>query len=64
MSGSQAAQALGERQYATLVLRFLLDRRGRLVRCEVVGPDGRTHGRFTAWSDLRRTVRAALARER
>jgi hypothetical protein len=55
---------LGRLRYSTLILRFLLDRRGRLVQCEVVGSDARVRARFMAWRDMPRAVRASLATER
>jgi hypothetical protein len=46
----------------TLILRLLVDRRGRLVQGEVVDVEARPRGRFVGWRGLVRTARAALER--
>ena len=51
---------LADKRYVTVVLRLLMDRRGRLVRGEVVDAQGEPGGRFVGWRGLIRAVRAWL----
>jgi hypothetical protein len=51
------AETLAERRYVTVVVRLVLDRR-KLVYGEVVDVSARPCGRFDAWRDLARAVRA------
>jgi hypothetical protein len=47
----------------TLILRLVLDGRGRLEYGEAVDTEARSQGRFVGWRGLTRTVRAWLARQ-
>jgi hypothetical protein len=53
-------EALADRAPVTVVLRLVVDRRGRLVYGEVVDTELRTWGRFSTWRQLTPTVRRGL----
>jgi hypothetical protein len=52
-----------EKRQVTLILRLVLDARGRLQYGEAVDTEARSQGRFVGWRGLTRTVRAWLARQ-
>jgi hypothetical protein len=52
-----------EKRSVTLILRLVLDGRGRLEYGEAVDTEARSQGRFVGWRGLTRTVRAWLARQ-
>ena len=62
MSTRPDEEQLAEKQYVTLLLRLLVDPRGRLVHGEIVTLDAQSRGYFTRWRDLVRLVREALPR--
>lgn len=51
---------LADRRYVTVIVRLMVDARGRLVQGEIVDATGTSHGRFVGWRDLNRTLRAWL----
>jgi hypothetical protein len=51
---------LAEKRYLTVILRLVVDKRGRLVHGEVVDLQARLQGRFAGWRGLTHTVRAWL----
>ena len=51
---------LSEKQYVSVTLRLLLDRRGRLIQGEVVDLQGQAQQRFVGWRGLVRVLRAWL----
>jgi hypothetical protein len=53
-------EALADRAPVTVVLRLVVDRRGRLVYGEVVDTELKTWGRFSTWRQLTPTVRRGL----
>jgi hypothetical protein len=55
--------ALVEQRSVTLILRLVLDARGRLQYGEAVDTEAQSQGRFVGWDGLTRTVRAWLARQ-
>ena len=55
-----AGNNLAGKLYATLVLRLVLDQRGRLMHGELVDVAGGLSNRFVAWRGLIRTLRAWL----
>jgi len=56
MRGCSAPDDLADSQYVTLVLRLLLDRRGRLLRGELANIDGTTLGRFADRQGLKEVL--------
>jgi hypothetical protein len=54
---------LVENRSVTLILRLVLDTRGRLQYGEAVDTEAQSQGRFVGWDGLTRTVRAWLARQ-
>jgi hypothetical protein len=54
-------EKLGEKRYATLILRLVLDQQGRLMHGELVDVVSGFSNRFVGWRGLIRTVRAWLA---
>ena len=54
------SNGLEEKQYATAILRLLLDKRGELVHGEVVDVEGGSSQRFVAWQALIPAVQAWL----
>jgi hypothetical protein len=54
------SNGLEEKQYATAILRLLLDKRGKLVHGEVVDVDGGSSHRFGGWQALIPAVQAWL----
>lgn len=64
MSSEPRAEILAEQRYVTVMLRLLVDRRGRRVRGEVVDVQQfQTPRRFVGWRGLSRALRALLAVE-
>lgn len=51
---------LANKQYATLLLRLVLDQQGRLLYGELVDVAGGQPARFAGWRGMIRTVRAWL----
>jgi hypothetical protein len=49
--------ALGDKRTVNLVVRFLLDNDGALVRGEVVDAWGNSRGRFSEWERLMPVIR-------
>jgi hypothetical protein len=47
-----------EKRQVTLILRLVLDARGRLQYGEAVDTEARSQGRFAGWRGLTRTMRA------
>ena len=63
-SGGRCREATPvEKRSVTLILRLVLDGRGRLEYGEAVDTEARSQGRFVGWRGLTRTVRAWLARQ-
>lgn len=62
MAAQSNEEQLAEKQYVTLLLRLLVDQRGRLVQGEIVTLDAQSRGHFSRWRDLVRLVREALPR--
>jgi hypothetical protein len=52
-----------ENRQVTLILRLVLDARGRLRYGEAVDVEAHSQGRFVGWRGLTHTVRAWLARQ-
>ena len=52
---------LSEKRHVTVILRLVLDARGRLEHGEIVEAEGTLRGRFVGWRGLTRTLRAWLA---
>ena len=52
-----------ERRQVILILRLVLDARGRLQYGEAVDTEARSQGRFVGWRGLTRTLRTWLARQ-
>lgn len=52
-----------ENRQVILILRLVLDSRGRLEYGEAVDSEARLQGRFRGWRGLTRTLRAWLARQ-
>jgi hypothetical protein len=55
--------ALADKRQLTLILRLVVDERGRLVHGHLLDVEARSLGRFLTWRELTRTVRAGLARQ-
>ncbi|MFN8491761.1 MAG: hypothetical protein U0350_29445 [Caldilineaceae bacterium] len=51
---------LAEKRYATLILRLLLDRQGKLLQGELVDVTTGFQGRFVGWQGLGDALRAWL----
>ena len=49
-----------ERRYVTVVVRLLVDGRGRLLHGEFVDVEGLVQGRFAHWRDFNRAVQSWL----
>jgi len=58
-----SGEELGRRRLVTVVLRLVLDRRGRLVHGEIINTASRLIGRYADWDQLVPTLRALLERE-
>ncbi|MGI8554209.1 MAG: hypothetical protein ACR2PL_25990 [Dehalococcoidia bacterium] len=54
---------LVRQQHLTLVLRLVIDRRGRLLHGEVVDSVGKGHGRFAGWGGLTRCAQRWAAEQ-
>jgi hypothetical protein len=54
---------LAEKRYVTVILRLLLDRRGRLINGELVDVESTLEDRFIGWRGLTRAVRGWLTRQ-
>ena len=54
-------EGLAEKRYVTVILRLLIDRRGRLIHGEVADLEGKTQSRFSQWRELSWAVRTGLA---
>lgn len=52
---------LSEKHYVSVILRLLLDRRGRLIQGEVVDLAGHAQHRFVGWRGLAHALRQWLA---
>jgi hypothetical protein len=53
---------LSERRYVSLLLRIVIDRRGRVLHGEIVDIDGGTRMRFAERRGLSRALQAYLAK--
>jgi hypothetical protein len=51
---------LAEQRYVTVIVRLLVDTRGRLVRGEIVDTDGKIADRFTRWRALTPALRTLI----
>lgn len=60
MPTTPAENNLAGKRNATLILRLVLDQRGRLMHGELLDVAGGLPDRFVAWRGLLRTVRAWL----
>ncbi|HEY0736831.1 MAG TPA: hypothetical protein VGD69_18070 [Herpetosiphonaceae bacterium] len=60
MPARTAEDKLSEKQYVSVTLRLLLDRRGRLIQGEVVDLQSKAQRRFVGWRGLVRVLRAWL----
>jgi len=60
MPASPDGETLSKTRYVTVLLRLLVDQRGRVIHGEVVDVEGRTAANFTGWRGLTRAVRARL----
>lgn len=60
MSELPSEGPLPDRRYVTVVLRFVLDRGGRIDHGEIVDVDGTVHSRFSGWHGLVRALRTWL----
>jgi hypothetical protein len=49
-----------ERRYVTVVVRLLVDGRGRLLHGEYVDVEGQVQGRFAQWRDFNRAMKGLL----
>ncbi len=61
MSTLSHVDKLAETRNVAVVLRLVVDRRGRLVHGEVVDAEGKLRGRFMGWQAMVRVLRAWLA---
>lgn len=61
MARRSAGGKLADRRYVTVIVRLMVDARGRLVQGEIVDATATSHGRFVGWRGLIRTLRAWLA---
>jgi hypothetical protein len=50
---------LAARRHVTVIVRLVMDRRGRLVYGELVNAESGTQGRFATWRALPAAVRAS-----
>jgi hypothetical protein len=64
VSPPREVNALGDKQHATIILRLLLDRHGRLLRGEAIDVDARPCGQFVRWQGIVPAVKACLANRR
>jgi hypothetical protein len=53
---------LASRRLVTVILRLVVDQRGRLIYGEVVDESASSRGHFSGWRGLTRTVRQSLIR--
>jgi hypothetical protein len=60
-TSSAPGSQLGDKTYATVVLRLVLDKHGQLLYGEVVDADARPRGRFNTWEGMVKVVQAWLA---
>lgn len=60
MGQHRQPETLGEKRYATLILRLVLDQQGRLMHGELVDVAGGFSNRFVAWRGLIHALRAWL----
>ncbi len=61
MPTHHTANKLTEMRYVALILRLVLDSRGRLVQGELVDASAAPLGRFVGWRGLSRLLRSWLA---
>ncbi len=63
MSEPRASEPLQNRHAVTVILRLVVDRRGRLVYGEVIDETATPRGHFVGWRELTKTLQRWLARE-
>jgi len=63
VSIGQDTSNLSDRRYVTVVLRLLLDKRGRLIHGELVDTAGALQERFVGWRGLLRAVKTWLMQQ-
>jgi|DewCreStandDraft_1066081.scaffolds.fasta_scaffold00108_56 hypothetical protein len=61
MSSLLRGNTLAGMHYVTVILRLVLDHRGRLVYGEILGPDTTPARRFRGWRGMNRALREWLA---
>ena len=63
MTEAQSSETLEDRRHVTVVLRLVVDRRGRLVYGELIDEAAQARGRFVGWRGLTRTVQRWLVEQ-
>jgi len=58
---TKEGEELARKHYVSVVLRLVVDRRGRLVYGEIVDMTGKPDGRFLGWRGLTQAVKAWLS---
>ncbi len=61
MAPPPLGEQLEDTRYVTAVLRFVLDREGRMLRGEIADAAGRATRRFTDWDGALRALKSWLA---
>ncbi len=55
-----ADEKLAQKRYVTVMLRLVMDTRGRMVYGEIVDDSAKSWGHFVGWRELIRLTRAYL----
>jgi hypothetical protein len=63
MTGQPQPDSLSAKRQVTLVLRLVLDDRGRLERGSLISVSGSSQGHFSGWEGLQQALQGWLKRQ-